>query len=78
MLTDTHVQMQKRTNRYADVLENLSKLTKDCLPWLEKNKDAPKHLYKLTTENVSFFNRDEIFVVRKVIKNSEDDYLYWI
>ena len=41
-------------------------------------KDTPKHLYKSTTENISFFNREQIFVVRRVVKTSEGNYLYWI
>ena len=44
---------------------------------LEK-KDAPKYLYKSTTESVSFFNREQIFMVRKAVKTSKDNYLYWI
>ena len=43
-----------------------------------KKKETTKHLYKSTTENVSFFNREQIFVVRKVAKTSKDNYLYWI
>ena len=43
-----------------------------------KKKDAVKHLYKSTKENVSFFNREQIFMVRKVVKTSKDTYLYWI
>ena len=43
-----------------------------------KKKDVSKHLYKSTTENVSFFNCEKIFVIRKVAKTSKDNYLYWI
>ena len=43
-----------------------------------KKKDAPKHLYKSTTENVSFFNCEQIFAIKKVVKTPEDNYLYWI
>ena len=32
-----------------------------------KKKDAPGTLYKSTTENMSFFNREQIFIVRKVL-----------
>ena len=28
----------------------------------------PKHLYKSTTENVLFFNREQTFVFKKVVK----------
>ena len=43
-----------------------------------KKKDESKHLYKSTTDNVSFFNCEQIFVVRKIVKTSKDNYLYWI
>ena len=52
-----------------------SRQKSDCLGRTFGKKDAPKHLYKLTTNNVSFFNRKQIFVVRKVVKTSEDNYL---
>ena len=42
-----------------------------------RKKDAPGNLYKSTTENISFFNRDEIFTVKKVLL-IEDSYNYWI
>ena len=40
-----------------------------------KKKDAPKHLYKSTSENASFFKCKQIFVVRKVAKTFKDNYL---
>ena len=45
-----------------------------------KKKDAPGVLFKSTTENIPFFNRNEIFVVRKVlpIDNEHSSYNYWI
>ena len=30
-----------------------------------KKEDAPKQLYKPTTENISFFNREQIFVIKE-------------
>ena len=42
-----------------------------------KKKDAQGTLYKSTTENIPFFNRNEIFTVRKVL-SIEDSYNYWI
>ena len=32
-----------------------------------KKKDAPGTLYESTTENMSFFNREQIFIVRKLL-----------
>ena len=42
-----------------------------------RKKDAPGNLYKSTTENILFFNRDEIFIVRNVF-SKEDFFNYWI
>ena len=42
-----------------------------------RKKDAPCNLYKSTTENISLFNREEIFVVKKVLWK-ENSYNYWI
>ena len=41
-----------------------------------RKKDALGSLYKSTTKNISFFNRKEIFIVRKVW--SKDSYNFWI
>ena len=44
-----------------------------------KKKDIPQvHMYKPTTEKISFFNREQIFMVRKIVKTSRDNYLHWI
>ena len=42
-----------------------------------KKKDAPGRLYKSTTENMSFFNREQIFIVRKILPKI-NSYGYWI
>ena len=42
-----------------------------------RKKDAPGNLHKSTTENISFYKREEIFIVRKVLLK-EDSYNYWI
>ena len=42
-----------------------------------KKKDAPGVLFKRTTENIPFFNRNEIFIVRKYIPIGTS-YNYWI
>ena len=36
-----------------------------------RKKDAPGNLYKSMTENISFFNREEIFIVRKVLSKED-------
>ena len=44
---------------------------------LEK-KDAPGNLYKASTDNMSFFNRDTVFTIYKRAKLSNGTYLYWV
>lgn len=42
-----------------------------------KKKDAPKFLFKSTTENIPFFNKIEIFKISKYVLNNKV-YNYWI
>ena len=42
-----------------------------------KKEDAPGNLYKSRTENISFFNREQVFVFREIVKIS-NIYHYWI
>ena len=42
-----------------------------------RKKDAPGNLYKNTTKNTPFFNRNEVFIVRKVVP-TDDTHYYWI
>ena len=42
-----------------------------------RKKDALGNLYKSMTQNISFFNREEICIVRKVLLK-ENSYNYWI
>ena len=43
-----------------------------------KKKDAPGKLYKPTTQNKSFFNKDKIFIVKKRVKTLTDGWYYWL
>ena len=43
-----------------------------------KKKDAPVNLYKASTENILFFNRDRIFTIYKRAKLENGIYLYWL
>ena len=43
-----------------------------------KKKDAPGKLYKATTQNKSFLNKDKIFIVKKRVKTLSDGWYYWI
>ena len=42
-----------------------------------RKKDTPSNLYKSTTKNTPFFNRNELFIVRKVVLIN-NIYYYWI
>ena len=42
-----------------------------------RKKDATGNLYKSTTENMPFFNRNEVFIVKKFVR-TDDTYYYWI
>ena len=43
-----------------------------------KKKDAPGNLYKTSTDNIPFFNRNRIFTIYKRAKLNDGIYLYWI
>ena len=43
-----------------------------------KKKDAPGNLYKASTENMPFFNRNRIFTIYKRVKLNNGTYLYWV
>ena len=44
---------------------------------LRKN-NAPGRLYKISTENMPFFNRNRIFTIYKRAKLDNVTYLYWL
>ena len=48
------------------------------LPERLKKKDAPGKLYKPTTQNKSFFNKDKIFIVKKRNKTLNGGWYYWL
>ena len=43
-----------------------------------KKKDAPGFLFKASTENRPFFNREHIFTIIKRSKLNDGSYLYWL
>ena len=43
-----------------------------------KKKDVPGKLYKVSTDNRPFFNRDRIFTICKRAKINNGTYLYWV
>ena len=52
-----------------NVLVSVERLTK---------KDAPGKLFKSTTDNMPYFNRNRIFTIYKRAKLSTSSYLYWV
>ena len=43
-----------------------------------RKKDAPGNLYKASTDNIPFFNRNLIFTIYKRAKLNNGIYLYWV
>ena len=43
-----------------------------------KKKDAPGNLYKASTDNIPFLNRNRIFTIYKRAKINNSTYLYWV
>ena len=43
-----------------------------------KRKDAPGNLYKASTNNMPFFDRDRIFSIYKRARLNNGTYLYWV
>ena len=43
-----------------------------------KKKDAPGKLYKSTTQNKMFFNKDKVYIIKKRVKTTSNDWYYWV
>ena len=84
------VKVTKGINRYERYTEKLDKKQKRklreplninekvfVLAERIKKKDAPKFLYKSTTENIPFFNKKEIFTIERYVL-IENTYYYWL
>ena len=71
---DQKIDRRKRTLR--DPL-NLDKKVLVLTERLKK-KDAPGNLYKASTDNIPFFNRNRIFTIYKRAKLENGTYLYWV
>ena len=79
---------QGGSERYADNLDARKKRKlRDPLAIGEKvsvfadrlrKKDAPGRLYKRTTENRPYFNRNRIFTINKRVQTSDKTYYYWL
>ena len=84
------VKVTKGINRYERYNEKLDKkqkrklreplnINEKVLVLAEriKKKDAPKFLFKSTTENIPFFNRKEIFTIERYVL-IDGSYYYWL
>ena len=43
-----------------------------------KKKDAPGKLYKSTTQNKTFFNKNKIFIIKKRVQTTSNHWYYWL
>ena len=71
---DQKIDRRKRTLRNPLNLDEKALVLAERL----KKKDAPGDLYKASTENMPFFNRNRIFTIYKKAKLNNGTYLYWI
>ena len=69
-----------KKDRRKKQLRSLLNLEEKVLVLAERirKKDAPGSLYKASTENIPFFNRDRIFTIYKRAKLENGIYLYWL
>ena len=70
----------RKTDRRKRTLRIPLNLAEKVLVLVErlKKKDVPGNLYKASTDNVPFFNRDAIFTIYKRAKLNNGTYLYWV
>ena len=73
-------QYDQKIDRRKRTLKNPLNLDKKVLVLAErlKKKDAPGNLYKDSTENILFFNRNRILTIYKNAKLNNSTYLYWV
>ena len=78
---------QLRNEKYGEKLDKRKRKLRSPLNLDEKvlvlaerlkKKDAPGNLYKASTENIPFFNRNQIFTIYKRVKLNNGTYLYWV
>ena len=71
---DQNIDRRKRTLRSP---LNLDEKVLVLTERLEK-KDAPGNLYKASTDNMPFFDRNRIFTIYKRAKLTNRKFLYWV
>ena len=81
------VNNQLRNNKYNQKLDRRKRKLRSPLNLDEKvlglaerlkKKDAPGNLYKASTDNIPFFNRNRIFTIYKRAKLNNGTYLYCV
>ena len=78
---------QSRNDKYSQKIDKRKRKLRSPLNLDEKvlvlaerlkKKDAPGNLYKASTDNIPFFNRNQIFTIYKRVKLNNGTYLYWV
>ena len=78
---------QTRNDRYNEKIDKRKRklrsplnLDKKVLVLAERlrKKDAPGNLYKVSTDNIPFFNRERIFTIYKRVMLNNGTYFYWV
>ena len=78
---------QMRNDKYNQKIDRRKRTLRSPLNFNEKvlvlaerlkKKDAPGNLYKPSTENMPFLNRNRIFTIYKRAKLNNGTYLYWV
>ena len=70
---------QMRNDKYREVLKKSFKCYRKSFSfsWKTEKKDKPGGLYKSSTENMLFFNRNRTFTIYKRAKLENQTFLYW-
>ena len=71
---DQKIDRRKRTLRSPLYLDEKVLVLGERL----KKKDAPGKIFKSTTNNMPYFNRNRIFTIYKCVKLNNGSYLYWV
>ena len=78
---------QSRNDKYNQKLDRRKRKLRSLLNVNEKvlilaerlkKKNVPSNLYKPSTDNILFFNRNKIFTIYKSVKLNNGTYLYWV
>ena len=78
---------QKRNDKYDQKIDRRKRTLRSPLNLDEKvlvlterleKKDAPGNLYKASTDNMPFFDRNRIFTIYKRAKLNNRKFLYWV